>query len=407
MIHWWRKKRLLSKWRKRKRRKRTIRLEVRNVAGLFEAFDRQGIVYVVLRGFDEVPLTASQENGYDDDIDLLVAGGQVERIADIVCRQPGKIKCDLYGSTGRRGTSYHGMPYYPPVLAELILADRRRYKSGFYVPAPLTAFRAMLYHLVYHKGLDAGIDSGCHLSSNPNPKRPYRQLVEDMGQSVGADIVRPYTLASMHEYLQQCDWDMPFDLLERWPVQTDWHKYLRHQCKAALQNWVDKLPHLLVFFVREDAIKHGQQQAILDMLREKFSVLKMEDLTEQQIHSVIRKVRGGTWIEHKGTTLIMPKIAAICYDFAPAPVDESDVEKIKNYPLVQNRNVFQKHGIRSYLNNEVEAHPKIIGIHGSDNAYEAQHMLGAIYGDEVDRINNEILEKVSLRRREIEVSAEV
>ena len=105
MIHWWRKKRLLSKWRRRKRRKRTIRLEVRDVAGTFDQFNRQGIVYVVLRWFDEVPLTASQEDSYDDDIDLLVAGGQVEKIADIVCRQPGKTKCDLYGATGRRGTS--------------------------------------------------------------------------------------------------------------------------------------------------------------------------------------------------------------------------------------------------------------------------------------------------------------
>jgi hypothetical protein len=40
------------------------------------------------------------------------------------------------------------------------------------------------------------------------------------------------------------------------------------------------------------------------------------------------------------------------------------------------------------LNNKFAADGEIAGIHGSDNEFEAQHMLRAIYDQRVDEVNN-------------------
>jgi hypothetical protein len=395
VITWWMQKRLLRKWRKKGHQKKTVRLAISRVPELFAKFNDQAIRYVVLRWFDEVPLTPQDEQNYTEDIDLLIGGEPFNEIARIACQQSGQIKCDLYSVTGRKGTSYCGMPYYPPIIAEAILNSRQLYHGVFYVPSPVNHFLSLAYHVVYHKGLDSGIPSGCYLKSNPDSKRPYHQLLKELGRNIGASIPQSFTLMDLHEYLKHSDWDMPYDLLERWPSKSDWHRHLLQHERSLLQPWVDRMPHLLVFFIREDVIQCDKTEAVYEILQEKFTILKTEFLTAQQTKSVMRKVRGGSWVEHRGTTWIPPKIAIVCYDYNPVWINENDMEKTKAYPLVKNQNVFQKHKVRAQLNNIAKAEKEIIGLHGSDNAYEAQHMLMAIYGQDMERINNELLKQVT------------
>lgn len=395
MIDRLKKEWLLYQWRRKGHRKKTVRLKVRDVATLLRNFNEQHIRYVVLRWFEEVPMTEQAERDYTQDIDLLIDVRDIEVIAQRVCQHPsGTMKCDLYGVNGAYGTAYKGMPYYPPVLAEYILQHRTTYQEGFYVPEPEVHFLSLAYHLVYHKGLEAGIPSGCELPCETRPKRPYREKLEELGQSLGPTLARPYTLLGLHEYLKTRDWEMPPDLIERWPRQTEWHKYLLRHEREHLREWAEKLPHLLVFFIREDAEKNENKDMICDMLRDKFSILKMEHLTETQVARVMRKVRGGNWIEHKKTTLLKPKIAVICYDFNPVTMETADPKHRNSYPLVKNHNVFRKHEIRAKLNDSVNASRRIIGIHGSDNGYESQHMLRAIYDKDLNRMNQEIWEQV-------------
>jgi hypothetical protein len=393
---WIRKRYLLSKWRRRKRRGKNVRLRVSNLKGLFQRFDKYSIRYVILRWFDEVPLTRQEEDNFkqDDDIDILVDTEDIKLLAFIAGRHPGNVKCDIYSLTGRRGMSVLKMPYYPPALASIILSKRQRYRDVFFVPEALTHFRSLAFHLVYHKGTDSGIPSGCHLQSDPEPKRPYGRFLAELGQSLSVRIEQPYTLLGLHEYLKQCDWEMPYDLLERWPRQTDWHKVLLQKEADILRPWAEKLPGLLLFFIRQDLIEDNKTDTVYQMLEEKFSILKTENLNPQQIGRVMRKVRGGNWIAHNGTWIIPPKIAVICYDRNPVAVQETDADKMRSYPLVENRNVFHKHEIRMRLAEANGDSEEVFGIHGSDNAYEAQHMLRTIYAEDTPKVNQTILDNI-------------
>ena len=111
-------------WRRRARKKHTARLRLTDVPGFLERLEEQGIPSVVLRWPEEVPRTSFEETDFTGDVDMLIDGRGLKQAIEIAAGQPGPVKCDLYTSTGHRGTTYRKMPYYPPVLAERILADR-------------------------------------------------------------------------------------------------------------------------------------------------------------------------------------------------------------------------------------------------------------------------------------------
>ena len=378
-------------WRRRARKKHTARLRLTDVSGFLEQLEQQGIPAVVLRWAEEVPTTPFEEAAFSGDVDLLIDGRGLKQAIEIAAGQPGPVKCDLYTSTGHRGTTYRKMPYYPPVLAERILADREPHEAGVLVPGTKTQFRSLAYHLVYHKGLESGIVSGCRLESCSRPSRNYPELLVKLAGRSGEECEQPITLVSLHRWLKKRDWDMPIDLLARWPKQTSWHQWLLEQEVIRLRKWTMRLPGLLVFLIRDDAIQLGLADGIREMLSEKFSVLAVEKLTQRQSETVMGRVRGGNWIEHGKTALVPPREAVVCYDFDPLPVDSARTtsRERSSYPLVENANVFHKHEIRERLNRRRRSgQPRIHGLHGSDTACEAQHMLEAVFGARSDSVNS-------------------
>jgi hypothetical protein len=253
------------------------------------------------------------------------------------------------------------------------------------------AFRSLAFHLVYHKGPLSGIPTGCEIETHSSPKRDYKRYIEDLGRTLKVGIEPPYSLLKLHDYLKGCLWSMPYDLLERWPNKSPWHQFLLRRELDLLQPWAQRLPGLLVFFIRQDATSQEKLEFIIDQLSGKFQILLKDVMTDDQTARVIRLVRGGNWVQGPNLDLVRPTIAVITYDHNPVPVDESDNQKKISYPLVRNGNVFIKQHIREMLNNKFSADGEIFGIHGSDNEFEAQHMLRAIYGQKVDEINHLLL----------------
>lgn len=384
----------LQKWRQKHRKNKTVRLKVCRVLEVLREFEQRNIPYVVLRWFEEVPLNVEQEANFKEDVDLLIEPDKMEQIAELAGSHRGTMKCDLYSTTAKLGTSYLGMPYYPPVMAKEILEHREKYQGLFYVPVPQYHFNALAYHLVYHKGLESGIPTGCDLTTNPQPKRPYAQKLEELGTTIGVELVKPYTLCSLHNYLKSIHWDMPYDLLVRWPRQTAWQEHLIDYERQLLQPYAEKLPELAVFFIRSDVVDADAVEQTYQLLEQKFTLLRKETLNQEQQKRVMRMVRGGNWIEHKRTTTVPPCIAVVAYDFSPQIYTEDDPRK-KRYPLVTNTNMFYKHKIRKSINESSQVKNKIIGIHGSDNAYEAQHMLEAVYGVDTELVNEKLIEQIS------------
>ncbi len=386
-------------WKRRARRKHTARFRIGGVCEFLQALEAEGIRAVVLRQPETVPRDASAEACFSEDVDLLIDGNRLNRAVEIATAFPGTVKCDPYTNTGHRGTTYRKLPYYPPVLADRILADRELHDGLFHIPGPATRLWSLAYHVVYHKGTDSGLPSGCQLETNPDPKRDYQGRLVELAQRCGFDWAPGLTLAGLHEELKSHGWEMPPDLMARWPVQTDWHRWLYEREIRILDPWARQLPGLLVFLLRDDAVAEGLDDRIREMLSEKFRLLEVTSLDKTQVDSVTRRVRGGNWLEHRKTVLIPPRIAVVCYDHAPATVatDDLTARLQAKHPHVTNLNVFHKHVIRKRLNLGRRQQPTLHALHGADNACESQHMLRAIHDDCLEQANRRFLELLAAR----------
>lgn len=379
------------KWKRARRKGRTLRLRLGRVREFLGSLNDAKIPYVVLRWFDDVPLTLDRERDTTHDIDFLVDAGRLEEIVRLAAKHRGPVKCDLYSPTGRHATAFKKMPYYPPVLADEILAHRELHAGAFYVPTPDLHFKSLAFHLIYHKGTASGIPTGIDLATDPNPARPYAALLEALGDQLRIPLARPYTLRTLHDYLKAVEWSMPHDLMVRWPQQHDWMRWLARHEEELLAPFAKDLPHLAVFLLRADAMDEGLPEKAAELIRSRFNLLRTETLDRRQIRRVMRSVRGGNWMEHGKTELVEPRVALICNDPSPKPVAENDPLRRK-YPFVTNANAFFKNEARERLNELFPARPRRVAIHGSDNAFEAQHYLQAIYGDRHAAVCHELVQ---------------
>lgn len=371
-------------WRKARKRGRTLRLRVGNVADFLAHLNEMKIRYVVLRWFDEVPLDAESEVIFEQDVDFLMDHSRLDEVVRLAAEHPGRIKCDIYSPTGKRATGYKKMPYYPPALAYEVLEHRVLYKNKFYVPEPEYFFRSLAYHLTYHKGTASGIPSGTdEFSDELAAKRPYGALLQELGDSVGITAVqKPYTLLNLHRYLRSIEWSMPYDLMVRWPKEKEWMRLLAKGEEAVYKHDAGRLPNLIIFLLRLDGTaEESVKKETIQLIGENFKIIKSVELDDEKSRRVMRSVRGGNWMEHGGNELIPPTCALICYDPSPVSFEEDDPRRRK-YPLISNAKVLYKNDIRNTINRRFPSGgSKRIVLHASDNCMEAQHHLEAIYGD--------------------------
>jgi hypothetical protein len=385
-FHW-----LYFCWRRRAHRRRRPKLAVGNLSAFFRELNERGVTYVVLRWFDELPLDEATERRYDGDMDLMVDSRCFHEFCRVVAAHPGRIKIDLYSEGVQMGTGYVRLPYYPPPKALEMLTHRTLYKNAFYVPAPQIYLYSLCYHLTYHKGLLSGLDTGLDGARNPVVNR--HSVVEELrrlAERVGETLPEPITLFSLHQWLRERYWDMPYDLLARWGKPDEWHRLLQRHLEHVLQEQLGGLHDIIVFMIREDAVQQKADDVIMEKLRAKFVVLDKVKLEGEAVRRVMNETRGADWTKHKSTLMIPPVYAVVCHDPAPVPVPpDSKLGKI--HFNVHNNNVFYKHELRDWLE---ERYPGASGnfLHVSDNDLESMAYLLAVYGkDQMDAARERLL----------------
>lgn len=371
---------LLYQWQRRSKKKRRCKVRVGRLDEFFAALATEGIAYVVLRWFAEVPVGREAEKSFVGDLDLLVESSQLEAFCRVVARFPGSIKVDLYSNGIRLGTDCKRIAYYPPILGTELLRERTVHEGRFYRPAPRQYLYSLLYHCVYQKGLLCGLPTGTDL---PNQEQYGHDLLQELAQvaaECGETLPQQLTLLALHQWLQEREWNMPYDLLGRWPTRNAWHEELLQLETEKLQQELKQLKDLMIFLLRADATQAGAATKIVDALSQKFRVLEQVSLDQEQQERVMRQTRGGDWTKHKGTFLVPPVLAVICRDPAPVAVDPQSALG-RQHPFVTNSNVFHKQEIRR----QMEAmYPEAAAnfLHGSDNDAESMAYIKAIYGQQ-------------------------
>lgn len=360
----------LLRWRKKLKADRGFSLRLRNPAQFLRNLDEQGVTYVVLRWYDDLPQVLDRRVA--DDIDLLVEHGSMARIAGAVPffnffgRKADKVKFDFYSDSGRSGLSYRKMPYYPPIRARHLLDTRVVDPRGWYRIAPQDYIPALVYHLTYHKRQSSGLllpgdDLPGNHASRTATKKDYPGLLQNEARKEGFVLPELKTLLQAHQWLRAQAWSMPFDLIERWPDQDIWLEHLyrfeAEQVRGAMSaSALDD--DLVVLVTRREAREHACEQQILAMLAQHASSVEHMELTGQQVQRLLWWARGGNWLAAKQYALSVPVLLIKCRLPSSAAALKENIRK----------QLSQHHGKQNWL-------------HGTDGLDEARYYLALIQAE--------------------------
>jgi hypothetical protein len=370
-----------------KSKRKTVRYYCGDLPAFYADMDAHGYEYVVLRWADKVPLNTQADREYDEDVDHLIANDTVGDLANVAARHGGSVKCDWYSVTGQSGSGFLAMPYYMPVLARQILDTRWRDPRGFYRPAAKQEFLAFVFHLCYHKGHRCGIETGCGVAHNPNPKSDYLGEALRLANVADIPMADDVTMLDMHNMLKQHGWNMPLDLLLRWPDQHPFLRELLSREEQIIKGDADRTKDLTVFVLRDDCDSEALEDIARKGIQDRFEVLSEFALDETQCARVMSQTRGGNWIERRRKGIVAPTRVFICRNAptpGPLPIAMSDAKLKSRYPHIVNTDVLIKRVIRRDVIAAAGDGMGRVVLHATDNPTEAAETLHAILGDEFD-----------------------
>ena len=375
----------LWEWKRRAHKRQRPHIAIGSVSDFFQQLNSSGAVYAVLRWFDWVPLNAEDEAKCAEsggDLDILADAESLPLLCRAVATHPGKVGVDLYSNSLILGTDVKRFTYYPPVLCKDLLDHRILSPQGYYRPDDMRYLFSLAYHLVYHKGQASGFPTGFpDLPQQPkeSDRHDPEGTLRNLANACGMELPRDLTLLNLHLFLKSHGWNMPLDLLLRWPKRHALLDSLYKHESQELRKALNGHQNLSVYLLREDAIKAGATEDILDGLKEHYNILDTIRFTPEQQNRVIRRTRGGNWTKRKQTRLYLPEIAVVCQSKeAFTPIDDRLVATA--HVTYGNPDLLFKHALREKL---AAKYPEADAfVHGSDNDIESMEYIQAIYGND-------------------------
>lgn len=371
-------------------RRGTVRFYTGDLGGFYQAMHAADIAYVVLRWSHLLPMDSKAETSYGEDVDHLIADDQIRKILKIASHHPGPVKCDYYSASGQSGTSYKGVPYYMPALAEQLLNGRQLDPRGFYRPAPRDEVYGFAYHLCYHKGHRCGLSGGEGIDLPiASPSKDYAEELRKLASVAGGiALPEPLNLLTLHEFLKAKGWNMPVDLMVRWPDQHPFLTALQAHENSKVAPHVAAARDLTTFVLRADCDTPELEQLAQQMIEERFQVLDVIRLSAEQQQRLIRQTRGGDWVEKYCKAVVPPTVALICRNAevpGPLPIAMSPDKLNKRYPHVTNTDVLIKRNIRDAVREAANpSSQNRVVLHATDNAHECVETMAAIFDDDLD-----------------------
>lgn len=359
--------------------------------GLLNGLTTTGVRYAVLRWFESLPDVPPGE-----DVDLLVADDDFQRVRQLLDEGPGIQPCDLYTVTGLPGSDYQKMPYFPSHLAVELLADARPGSAGCRVPSPRHHFLSLAYHALYHKGPASGLpsrDVAAQLTGQP--EHDYGTILCQLARRLRIDV--PITREDLDAYLADVGWQPPRDMLVRLAARNPW---AADQVRRAARTPDD--PGLAVFVVRKRGMaRNGLARIIAAIERAGLSVVKAKVLTEGESLWAARLIRGGNWGRGPWPVSGGPPAAAIVvYD--TEPVCPSPRQR-KRFPHLTNARLLLKERVRDAFNRDWPEQLRCNVLHSSDNGHEAIDYIRALMPDAAEEIGRRIVAMRSAYRTDAPV----
>jgi hypothetical protein len=188
----------------------------KSIIGFFNHLDECGCRYVVLRWFEGLP-----DIKYGVDIDILVHDDDADTMKSLLKHYIEKegIFYDLYSVNGTV-YDWEGSPYYPPFAACGILERAEKNEAGIMVPSKEDYFFSLAYHVLYHKGVTAGLPvSKEQPPIYTNPRHDYKKTLLYLAQELGLDI--NIDMNSLKQLLTKKGWLPTSELMEKISMGED------------------------------------------------------------------------------------------------------------------------------------------------------------------------------------------
>ncbi len=353
-----------------------------SVEAFFRELASRNVRYVVLRWFETLPDVAPGE-----DIDLLVADDDLEKLDDLFVRSRSGRACDVYSVTGLPGSDFRKMAYYPPHLSEGVIANRVLLRGLFRVPNPPDHFLSLAYHALYHKGYRSGLASAT-APPGAAAKRPDHDygavlgaLAKDLGLSVATDM------ESLDAHLASQGWRPPIDMLARLALRNPW---IHDRFFSKDLSVEPRYRGIAVFLLRERALQSGRAGQVEEQLaQEGFEILEAASLGEQRRKESSLRLRGGNW--GRGPWPVsggLPARLIVAWDPRPSAVDSRTRAK---YPLLSNGRILRaKERIRDLLMQDVPRAEQFNPLHSSDNDVQSWEYLEILAPDRVSDLREAV-----------------
>lgn len=350
---------------------------------LFKCFNEQRLRYVVLRWFDKIPFSDIQE-----DVDLLVANEDIFRVQQVLNEKIGILPFDLYSVSGLPGSSFKNMAYYPPNLAEKILAERTLWKGRFFVPDKRHYFLSLLYHAVYHKGIKSGIPvRDGDLGRQELADHEYLNILQALAKENNMEL-KELNLMYFHRLLGEAGWAPATDTIRKLPEENA--SWLKETIIRSSDDF-EKSGEVMVFVIRDWAYKRGLTGFIINWLEKSgLNLVKAIELNREQKRQASQRLRGGNW--GQGPWPVNggdPAVLLVMYDYHPKPLKEKFKKK---YPHVSNEHYLFKEEVRREINSNLEAEEKTNPIHSSDDEIEALDYINMVVPETMAYVRNTITE---------------
>lgn len=369
---------------RRRERPRRYLSPVWGVAGLAARMDADGIQHAVLRWFENLPALADGE-----DLDLLVADDDLERLTQLLDSEPGTIPVDVYSESGLPGSDFRTAAYYPPPLAAGLLDRAVRHPSGLHVPTTEDHLHSLAYHALYHKGHTSGLPSGHRLLDAGPPEHDYGAALAKLAGDLGLEL--ELTLEGLDEYLDRVGWRPPPDTLRRLATGNRWLTlHAVDQGPATTEP-----PEPAVFLVRErtaEVLPHDELRGVLAHYG--FEVLAFAELTADESARTAAHARGGNW--GRGPFPVSggrPTAAVVAVHHAPGAVHPRVRDR---YPRLSNAEVLHvKNAIRDLVRGRTGSDGEFNPVHSSDDEIEAWEYVALAVPD----AEKSLRDQVRARRR--------
>ncbi|MFP5346774.1 MAG: hypothetical protein ACLGIA_07090 [Actinomycetes bacterium] len=343
-----------------------------------------GLEYMALRWFERLP-----EIEPGEDLDLLVADEDLEKMQQMLDDEPGTIPVDLYSETGLPGADYHTIAYYPPPLARSLLSNAVRHASGCHVPEPLDHLRSLAYHVTYHKGQRSGLPSALLENVEENPEHDYASVLKELGEAVGVDV--PLTLDGLDELLDSQGWRPPLDTLRRLSANNVWirARFLEAEAKPSDE------PQVAAFLLRERA---STVLTVDEVLRELdhmgFDVLFVRKLDSESRRRCADAARGGNW--GRGPFAVSggdPDTLVVALHHGPR---RPKANLAVQYPHLANIDVLlAKRRVRDLVAKRLQPAERFNPMHSSDSEAEAWEYVALAVPEELASLEQEVDERRS------------